>query len=251
IEISVSNPMWESLEVIASHPDTVFEMTKEVVSYVNIPVMVKLSQNTTNISRVAKAVRAAGGSAVSAINTVRSILSVDIETATPTLATYGGYSGPPIRPLGLASVATIAQTVDIPICGIGGIESYKNALEYMMLGAAVVQIGTTVMIEGPEKITEIVHDFEEYCNAQGIDSVTAIKGKALSKLVSFDEMRIEPATSTVGSVPCDIDCDKCLKSCMYGAISREKGTIVVEEPLCNGCGLCTFTCPANKLKLDW
>ena len=66
--------------------------------------------------------------AVSAINTIRCILGVDIETMKPCLSTYGGYSGVPIRPIGLASVAAIAQAVDIPICGVGGIESYKNVL---------------------------------------------------------------------------------------------------------------------------
>lgn len=119
IELSVSNPMMESLEVVASHADVIYDMTKEVVSNVRIPVIVKLSQNTTNITKVAKAAKKAGASAVSAINTVRGILGVDLETAQPALSTYGGISGPYIRPMGLASVAAIAQSVDIPICGIG------------------------------------------------------------------------------------------------------------------------------------
>lgn len=251
IEISVSNPMWESLEVMASHPGIIFDMTKEVVSHVKIPVVVKLSQNATNISKVAKAVKQAGGSGVSAINTVRCILSVDIDTAKPTLATYGGYSGQPIRPLGLACVATIAQTVDIPLCGIGGIATYEHALEYIMLGASVVQVGTAVMLKGPEKITEIIDDFERWCEDKQVTDIAQIRGKALQSLLSFDEMKIEPATSTVGSVPCDIDCDACTKACMYEAIVKENGNVQVEEEFCTGCGLCTFVCPANKLKLDW
>ena len=90
IELSVSNPMMESLEVVASHADVIYDMTKEVVSNVRIPVIVKLSQNTTNITKVAKAAKKAGASAVSAINTVRGILGVDLETAQPALSTYGG-----------------------------------------------------------------------------------------------------------------------------------------------------------------
>lgn len=251
IEISVSNPMWESLEVMASHPEIIYDMTREVVSHVKIPVLVKLSQNTTNISKVAKAVKKAGGSGVSAINTVRCILGVDIRTAMPTLATYGGYSGDPIRPLGLASVATIAQTVDIPICGIGGISTYEHAIEYIMLGASVVQVGTTIMLEGPGKVREIIDDFQRWCHANEISEVSQFRGKALESLLSFDEMKIEPATSTVSSVPCDMDCDACTKACMYEAIVKENGNVHVEEEFCTGCGLCTFVCPANKLKLDW
>ena len=102
IELSVSSPMGESVEVAASSPDIVFEVTSEVSKQVKIPVMVKLSQNATNIAQVAKAAKLAGAAGVSAINTVRCILNVDIENAQPMLSTYGGYSGAPIKPLELA-----------------------------------------------------------------------------------------------------------------------------------------------------
>lgn len=251
IELSVSNPMGESLEVVASHADTIFEMTKEVVSSVKIPVIVKLSQNTTNISKVAKAVKAAGGAGVSAINTVRGILGVDIETAQPTLSTYGGISGEYIRPLGLASVATIAQTVDIPICGIGGIVNVKNVIEYMMMGASVVQMGTAVMLNGCSVIQEVLSQMEFWFYEHGLTSIDQIKGRALKNLKSFDEMKIEPAISTVRSVPCNENCDKCKASCIYGAISKSEDSVIVDNERCTGCGLCTFICPVKKLKLAW
>lgn len=251
IEISVSNPMWESLEIMASHADVVYDMTKEVVSNVKIPVIVKLSQNTTNISKVAKAVKAAGGSGVSAINTVRGILGVDIEKAQPVLSTYGGISGQYIKPLGLASVATIAQTVDIPICGIGGIRDAKGAIEYMMMGASVVQVGTAVMTEGRGIIGEILAQMENWLYTHGLSSIYKVKNKALENLKSFDEMKIEPAVSTVQGVPCTEECDKCIVSCLYGAISRNGTIINVDETKCTGCGLCTFMCPIKKLKLAW
>lgn len=251
IEISVSNPAGEALEVVASHANVIYEMTKEVVNAVSLPVMVKLSQNTTNISKVAKAVKAAGGSCVSAINAVRGILGVDIETAVPTLSTYGGISGEYIRPLGLSSVATIAQTVDIPICGIGGVSRGKHAIEYMMMGASAVQLGTAVMLEGRSVVGKIVKEMEEWCRAHPLGSIQEISGKALENLKSFDEMKIEPAVSTVKSVPCTENCDKCTVSCLYGAIKRENDTVVADSSKCSGCGLCTFICPANKLKLEW
>lgn len=251
IELSVSNPMGEGLEVVASHADIMYEMTKEVVSAVKLPVIVKLSQNTTNISKVAKAVKNAGGSCVSAINAVRGILGVDVENAVPTLSTYGGISGEYIRPLGLASVATISQTVDIPVCGIGGITSGRHVLEYMMLGASAVQVATTVMTEGRQSVMRIVGELEEWCAAHGIKSVEEVRGKALENLKSFDEMKIEPAVSTVNGVPCTENCDKCRIVCLYGAIDRKEDAIVVDKNKCSGCGLCTFICPAKKLKLDW
>ncbi|NLD19367.1 MAG: 4Fe-4S binding protein [Clostridiales bacterium] len=251
IEISISNPMMESLEVAASHADVVFEVTRAVVSAVKIPVLVKLSQTTTNISKVAKAVKAAGGSGVSAINTVRGILGVDIELAEPTLSTYGGISGSYIRPLGLASVATIAQTVDIPICGIGGINNYRHALEYIMLGASAVQVGTSVMLEGRDIVSKIVSGMEIWLKTHNVESVEELHGKALHNLKSFDEMKIEPTISTANGAPCTENCNKCMGSCMYGSISRKGGSIMVNKESCTGCGLCTFVCPAKKLKLEW
>lgn len=251
IELSVSNPTGEFLEVMASHADTIYEMTKEVVSAVNLPVIVKLSQNTTNISKVARAVKAAGGSGVSAINSVRGFLGVDVETAQPTLSTYGGISGEYIRPLGLASVATISQTVDIPICGIGGITCAKHALEYMMLGASTVQVGTLIMKEGRKAAGRLVEELEQWMEEHNIDSIGKLKGKALSNLKSFDEMKIEPAVSTAKSVPCTENCDKCMVACLYGAINKENAAIKVDSDRCTGCGLCTFICPAKKLKLAW
>lgn len=250
IELSVSNPAAESLEVVASHADILFDMTKEVVSAVKIPVMVKLSQNTTNISKVAKAVKAAGGSGVTAINTVRGILGVDLENAVPSLSTYGGISGEYIRPLGLASVATIAQTVDIPICGVGGISCADNALEYIMLGATAVQVGTSVMVEGRECIRKIVQELEIWAQDHHVEDLADIRGKALDNLKAFDEMKFEPAVSRANGVPCSENCDICIRACMYHAISRSNQSIRIDRAKCTGCGLCTSVCPAKKLKLD-
>ena len=250
IELSVSNPAAESLEVVASHADTLFDMTQEVVSAVRIPVTVKLSQNTTNISKVAKAVKAAGGSGVTAINTVRGILGVDLEKAEPSLSTYGGISGEYIRPLGLASVATIAQPVDIPICGVGGIRSAQHALEYIMLGSSAVQVGTEVMLNGKESIRKIVQELEIWVQDHNVNNLSEIRGKALENLKAYDEMKFEPAIIHANSVPCSENCDKCIRACMYQAISRKGRSIRIEREKCTGCGLCASVCPAKKLKLD-
>lgn len=249
VELSVSNPMLESLEVVASHAEVVYEMTKAMVAAVKIPVIVKLSQNTTNISKVAKAVKEAGGSCVSAINTVRGILGVDLKTARPTLSTYGGVSGDYIRPMALASVATISQTVDIPISGIGGISTGQHALEYLMLGASTVQVGTAAMLRGKGIIRQITQEMEKWMEEYGYSSIEEVRGKALLNLKSFDEMRYAPFVSTVTGVPCAENCSRCVDTCMYRAISKAGQTVKVDRGACMGCGLCTFICPERKLSL--
>ncbi|HIU24933.1 MAG TPA: 4Fe-4S binding protein, partial [Candidatus Copromorpha excrementigallinarum] len=82
-------------------------------------------------------------------------------------------------------------------------------------------------------------------------SVEGLRGRALRNMKSFDEMKIEPAISTVSGTPCSESCDKCIRSCMYDAITKEDGEIKVSKDMCTGCGLCTFICPEGKLKLDW
>lgn len=250
IEISVSNPAFEALEVAASHKDVIYDFTKEVVSSVKIPVIVKLSQTAVNIIEIAKAAKKGGASAVSCINTIRCILSVDIESAMPALPTYGGYSGAPIRPISLAAVASIAQSLDIPICGIGGVEDHRHVIEYMMLGASVVQIGTAVMVNGPSIITEIVNNFENWCTEKGITSVNQIKGRALKNLKSFEEMKMSAAVCNSEDIPCIDGCSKCVTACMYNVLAKDGNGIHVNNSQCTGCGLCVSLCSAGKLKLN-
>ena len=250
LELDISAPMGESFEVVAASPERVYDITRGMVEHVKIPVMVKLSQNTTNINLAAKAAKKAGASAVSAINTVRCILSVDIETAMPSLNTYGGYSGPAIRPLGLASVASVAQTVKIPICGIGGIETYRNVLEYLMLGASAVQVGTSVMLRGVQAITEIVRELEDWSNAHEFSDVKQVRGKALAHLKPYEEIKIEAVISRVIGTGSKENWEECIACCIYDAIQKQEDRLVVDTELCTGCGLCTSMFP-DQFRLGW
>ena len=154
--------------------------------------------------------------------------------------------------MGLASVATLAQTVDIPVCGIGGIENYRNALEYIMLGASAVQVGTALMLGGRGKISEIVRDLDLWGEENDIADVKEIKGKALDKLKSFEEIKIEPLTCHAQKTDCELECHRCIDVCMYRAIiKKDEKQVQVDENKCTGCGLCTFICPVGKLSLQW
>ena len=251
IELGLASPMGEGLEVMAASAEKIYEMTRKVVNSVDIPVIVKLSQNVTNMSKVACAVERAGGSAISAIDTVRCILGVDIKNRKPYLPTYGGYSGSPIRPLGLASVATIAQSTTLPVCGIGGIETYENVLEYMMLGASVIQMGTALMLNGFEHIEKVKIDLETWMCENGIEDLSEIRGAALSDIKSFDEIQVEPKVSHLCSACNRADCDKCGKGCVYEAITKAGANIIINVDKCKGCGLCCNICPDHCIELIW
>ena len=128
LELGLACPMGEGQEIIAGDAEKVYNFTKAVVDSVNIPVMVKLTQSTSNLSDVVDALKRAGASGVTGIDTIRCILGIDTDTGKPILPTYGGYSGGPIRPIGLAMIAGMAQSTELPIFAIGGIENYKHAL---------------------------------------------------------------------------------------------------------------------------
>lgn len=251
IELGLASPMGEGLEVMAASAERVYEMTRRVVNSVDIPVMVKLSQNVSNMSKIASAVEKAGGNAISAIDTVRCILGVDIKNRRPYLPTYGGYSGTPIRPLGLASVATIAQSTKLPVCGIGGIDNYEHVLEYMMLGATAVQLGTAVMLNGFGHIEKVKNDLEAWMEANGIQELSEIRGAALGEIKSFDEIQVEPKVCHMKEVCEYSGCRKCADACIYEALIKDGGSVSVRTDRCRGCGLCCDVCPDQLLELIW
>lgn len=251
IEIGGACPHGEGIEVLASDPQKIYDIAQKVVNSVKIPVMVKLSPSVTNMAKLARSIEKAGASAISAIDTIRSILGVDINTQKPLLPTYGGYSGAPIRPIGLAAVATIAQATRLQVCGIGGIESFENVLEYIMLGASVVQLGTSVMLNGYGHIGRVLDGLDDWLKANEVESINDIRGKALFSLKSIEEIEIEPLVSSLKKRCVQEDCEDCVKSCLFQAISKQRGSILIEKEDCTGCGLCITRCPDSNFKLEW
>jgi len=180
-----------------------------------------------------------------------SILGVDIEKKEVLLPTYGGYSGPAIRPIGLAAVSTMAQAVNIPISGIGGITQFNHALEYMMLGATTIQMCTGLILNGVSHIKNILEDLEFWMDKKGYDNIEDIRGIALKSLKSYEEIKIEPYGIKSVEFQCAIDCDKCIKACAYETIIKNDDKISVESKRCTGCGLCVSVCHKKNFSLEW
>lgn len=250
LELGLSIPHGEGVAVMGSDPDKLYASVKNVVSNVDIPVMVKFSPHVTNISELAKVVERAGASSISGIDTVRSIIGVDLESMKPHLSTYGGYSGTPIKPIGLATIASIAQTVKIPVCGIGGISKAEDALEYMMLGASTFQVGSAIMTHGYGVIDSILYDLEAWLSSRNL-TAKAIVGKALPNLKAFDEIEILPYRAMVEGKCIDLHCGVCQTGCLVNAISITGGEVTIDADLCNGCGLCVSLCSDKRIVLRW
>ena len=145
----------------------------------NKPVMVKLSPNVADITTIARAVEDAGADILSLINTLTG-MAVDVRTRKPRLANIiGGLSGPAIKPVGLRCVWQVAQAVRIPTVGIGGIASALDVLEYILVGAAAVQIGTANFIR-PDRAFQIAQDLPALCSEMRIDDLQAFRGSLVA-----------------------------------------------------------------------
>ncbi|MFQ6674592.1 MAG: tRNA-dihydrouridine synthase [Fidelibacterota bacterium] len=137
--------------------------------------IMKLSPNVTDIGEIARAAEDGGADAVSAINTVTA-MSVSPETRRPHISTkIGGLSGPAIRPIGIASVYKISQAVNIPVIGIGGITSGSDAVEYLLVGATAVEVGTA-NFRDPAIGLNILDELEAYCRLHDISELSSLVG---------------------------------------------------------------------------
>jgi len=159
----------------ALSPDHTFSLVKLARETSRKPLITKLSPNVTDIVSVARAAEEAGSDAVSLINTLLA-MAVDVETRRPRLAnTLGGLSGPAIRPIALRMVYQVAAALQIPVIGMGGIMTGRDALEFLIVGARAVEVGTANFID-PGASLRIVKEIQGYCREKSIDKVRDIIG---------------------------------------------------------------------------
>lgn len=178
-EINVSCPnVKEGGLIFGNDVNAVARITEKVRSKTNKPIIIKLSPNNSNIVDYAEAVKKEGGDAVSAINTLIGT-SFDIYSKRSKIKNItGGLSGPAIKPVALAKVLEISRKVDIPIIGIGGIMNWKDAAEFMIVGASAFQIGTVNFIN-PNAGIEIIEGLENFCRETSISKISEIVGSRI------------------------------------------------------------------------
>jgi len=176
IEVNISCPNVKSGGLaFGAYPDSASEVVNAIRDKTEKPMMVKLSPNVTDITQIAQSVEAAGADSISLINTLTGMV-IDIETRRPKLANItGGLSGPAIKPVALRMVWQVAQNVKIPVIGIGGIMTAKDALEFLIAGAVAVQIGTANFIN-PHATIDIIEGIEAFLIERQIDNLTDIIG---------------------------------------------------------------------------
>ena len=171
LEVNISCPnVKKGGAAFGSDPDMAAAVTRAVKQESDVPVIVKLSPNVTDVTVIARAVEAAGADGLSLINTLIG-MAVDLRTRRPKLANViGGLSGPAIKPVALRMVYQVARAVSVPVIGIGGIASAEDALEFILAGATAVQVGTANFVN-PRASEEIVEGMAAYVHAQHLGSI--------------------------------------------------------------------------------
>ena len=161
--------------VFGTDPKAASEVVALVRKNLQKPLIVKLTPNVTDITVVARAVEEAGADAIACINTLTG-MSVDVHTRKPRIANRtGGLSGPAIRPVAVRMVHQVVQTVSVPVIGIGGIVKAMDALEFLIVGAKAVQVGTANFVD-PSAMISIIEGIEEFLVEEGIDDIHDLIG---------------------------------------------------------------------------
>ena len=225
----------------------------------SMPVIVKLTPNITDIRYPARAAKAGGADAVSLINTISSIISVDLDSFSPEPSidgkgSHGGYCGPAVKPIALNMVAEIArdfETAGLPISGIGGVTTWRDAAEFIALGAGTVQVCTAAMTYGFKIVEEMIAGLEAWMDEKGHKTLDDVVGRATPNVTDWQYLNLNyVAKANINQDLC-IKCGRCHIACedtSHQAISHtvngERHFEVIEEE-CVGCNLCVNVCPVE------
>src|SRR5215213_6072146 len=233
-------------------------MTERVMEAASIPVITKLTPNVHSVVPTGKAVVEAGTNGLSLINTIQSVTGVNLDTFVPNpyvagKSVFGGYCGPAVKPIALKMLATISQdetTRKVPVSGIGGVSTWKDAAEFMLLGATTVQVCTAAMKHGFRIVEDMCEGLNNWMDEKGFKTITDFIGKSVPALTHWEDLDINyHHVANINQDKC-IHCGLCYIACedaSHQSISLTYGkpynTYAIKEEECVGCNLCQLICP--------
>ena len=241
------------------------EIAKMVVGWVmeaaTIPVITKLTPNVHSPVPTGKACVQAGTNALSLINTIQSVTGIDLDTLVPNpyvagKSVFGGYCGPAVKPIALKMLTTISQdpvTSTVPISGIGGVSDWKDAVEFMLLGASNVQVCTAAMTYGFRIVEDMCEGLNNWMDEKGFKTLEDFIGKSVEKITHWEDLDINyHIIANINQDKC-IHCGLCYIACedaSHQSINLEYGNpynkYTIKEEECVGCNLCKLVCPVNE-----
>jgi dihydropyrimidine dehydrogenase (NAD+) subunit PreA len=254
-------------------PEYCSMITEWVTSVAQIPVIVKLTPNVSDIVPPARAAVKGKADAISLINTINSIIGVDLDSfqLKPNIGgkgSHGGYAGPAVKPIALHLLSAVAsdeevQRAGLPISGMGGIQTWRDAAEFMLLGATSLQVCTAVMHYGFRIIEDLTDGLNNWLDEKGIASAREIIGASVPRIADFGDFDLAYKTVARIDPGLCINCNLCYVACDEGAhqcidllvdgvkvdpatyVGGVKPQPVVREEDCVGCNLCSLVCPVD------
>ena len=246
---------------VGQEPAVLQTIVEWVMEAANIPVITKLTPNISHIVDPGLAAVRGGTNALSLINTIKSIVGIDLDTYAPYpvvdgKGTNGGYCGPAVKPIALEMIKELTKHPEIqntPVSGIGGIETWRDVVEFILLGAGSVQVCTSVMHYGFGIVREMKAGLEQFMIEKGYETIYDFKGKALPNVTDWKHLNLKhKVVATIDNDKC-IGCDLCYIACDDGAhqairIPEGNGNRIPEiiDENCVGCNLCSLVCPVEK-----
>ncbi len=262
IECNFSCPqmVWEGLgSDVGQNPELVRAYTAAAKRGTKLPVLAKMTPNIGNMEVPAIAAKEGGADGIAAINTVKSLTRIDLDTMVSCPSVNGkcsvsGYSGKAVKPIALRFIHDMAvcpELSGVPLSGIGGIESWHDALEFIALGCENIQITTAVMQYGYRIIDDIISGTKAYLRSRGMHSLCELTGKALSEIVPADDLDRSTVVYPMFDKTSCVGCGRCCVSCMDGghqaiALGEDRKPHLVGGK-CVGCLLCSLVCPTGSI----
>jgi dihydropyrimidine dehydrogenase (NAD+) subunit PreA len=239
-------------------PDLVEKVTGWCKRHTRLPVIVKLTPNITDILVPAAAARRGGADAVSLINTIQSITGVDLDRMCPMPAvdgqgTHGGYCGPAVKPIALRMVGDIARAMpELPLSGIGGIATWRDAAEFIALGATNVQVCTAAMHLGFKIIDDLTDGLSNWMDEKGYRSLEELRRRAVPNYVHWEDLNLNFRTIAsidqglcIGCGLCHIGCEDTSHQAIRVSRAPDGNRYEVIDEACVGCNLCHLACPVE------
>jgi len=244
---------------VGQNPDLVEEYTRVVRNSTNIPILAKMTPNITDMRVPALAAKKGGANGISAINTIKSITNVDLDTLIPEpqvngKSSLGGYSGRAVKPIALryiGEMTTCNDLNDMYFSGIGGIYTFSDALEFMLLGCSSVQLTTAVMEYGYRIIDDLILGLKIYMKEKNYSNVSDFIGMSKNNLINNDKLDKETIEFPKFNYDKCIGCGRCHISCRDGGHNAikfdEKRKPILDASKCVGCQLCKLVCPSSAI----
>lgn len=244
---------------VGTNPELVERYTKLVKETAGVPVLAKMTPNITNMEIPAMAAVRSGADGIAAINTIKSITGFDWTSKIPEPAVEGksevsGYSGNAVKPIALRFIhdmKTCPQLADVPISGMGGIENWEDAADFIALGCTNVQVTTAVMQYGYRIIEDMIDGLSAFLAREGYKSLSEFAGTGLTHFINANDIDRDSMSLPVFDRKRCIGCGRCYVSCYdagHQAIRFEEDRVPrLDGKKCVGCHLCRLVCPTDAI----